>query len=372
MKRKMFLMTLCVLLFGMSPAFQIQAVFAYTMDELLKLSNQIKNENPGIDFKIRLDKEQYKAGEDVVIEFMADKDCYVALIDIGTSGRTIILFPNKWHPDNKIEKDKIYAIPPPGSNFSYRVMGPDGEEHIKAIASVDPVLSKIDSLQEELKQPIETKPEKGQASSGQVFLSMKDPGVVLKDIGIVFQKLDPSKWATVELPFKIVNAGQAPPATSQTQQPSLSKPAESTEVVKGKGGFLEIWYDPNKWKVGPSSNPSAEFAFTHSAGDAYVNVIAERISVPIATLKKAFLENIRNVASDVTIKEEKEVRVNQEPFTSILLNCTVQGIPLTYYSYLWSGKSGAIQVLGFSGQNLFQDYRNDLEKFMNGLVITKP
>ena len=101
MKRNMYALTMCVLLLGMAPAFQIQTVFAYTLEDLLKLTKQIQNENPGIELDIKTDKDEYKVGEDVVIEFTADKDCYVALIDIGTSGRTIILFPNKWHPDNK-------------------------------------------------------------------------------------------------------------------------------------------------------------------------------------------------------------------------------------------------------------------------------
>jgi len=367
MKRKMFLLTMCLVLLGMAPAFQIQPVFAYTLEDLLKLTSQIKNENPGIKFEIKTDKDEYKVGEDVVIQFKADKVCYLALIDIGTSGKAIILFPNKWHTDNKIEKDKTYTIPPLGSNFSYRVMAPTGLEHIKALASVDPVLSKVESLQEELKQPIETKPEKGQ-----VFLSMKDPGVVLKDIGIEFQKLDPSKWATTELTLKIVDAGQAPPATSPSETSSLTKPEESTKSVQSKGGFFEIWYDPNKWKVGQSRNPNAEFALTHAAGDAYINVITERISVPLPTLKKAFVENVGNVAQDAVVKEEKDLRINQTPVASIILNCTIEGIPFTYYSLLRSGNSGTVQIIGYCGQNLFQEYKSDFEKLMSGLLITKP
>ena len=46
MKRKMLLLTLCVLLFGMAPALQIHEVFAYTLQDLLKLTKQIQNEIP--------------------------------------------------------------------------------------------------------------------------------------------------------------------------------------------------------------------------------------------------------------------------------------------------------------------------------------
>ncbi len=371
MKRKIFALTLCVLFLGVAPACGIQAVFAYTLDDLLKLTSQIKNENPGIKFEIKTDKNEYKVGEDVVIQFKADKDCYLALIDIGTSGRTIILFPNKWHPDNKIEKDKTYTIPPLGSNFSYRVMTPTGVEHIKALASVDPVLSKVDSLQEELKQPIETKPEKGQ-----VFLSMKDPGVVLKDIGIVFQKLDSSKWATKEYSFKIADAG-AGPAPSPEEKPTatpVTKPTEATEVFKGKDGFYQISYDPSKWQVSPGPSDIAETAFNHKEGDADVLVLVQpgKTSVPMETIKQAFLEILKGVASDVVVKEDKEIRVNNTTVTSMIVNGKSEGTPYTFHGYLWHGDSGVVELVGSCPENALPQFKGDIEKFLNGLAILKP
>ncbi len=371
MKRTMFVLALCALLLGMVPPFQMQMVFAYTAEDLLKLTTQIKNENPGIKFEIKTDKTEYKVGEDVVIQFKADKDCYLALIDIGTSGKTIILFPNKWHSDNRIEKDKTYTIPPLGSDFSYKVLLPAGEEHIKALASVDPVLSKIESLQEELKQPIETKPEKGQ-----VFLSMKDPGVVLKDIGLVFQKLDPSKWATKDCTLKIVDAG-AGSTTPQEQPPSatpVTKPTEGTEVFKGKDGFYEIRYDATKWQASPGPGDNAEKAFNHKSGDADALVLVQpgQASVPMETIKQAFLEIIKGVASDVVVKEDKEIQINNNTVTSMIVNGKSEGNPYYFHGYLWKGASGVVEVVGSCPENVLPQFRDDIEKFLNGLVILKP
>ncbi|MFH0958508.1 MAG: DUF4384 domain-containing protein [Pseudomonadota bacterium] len=367
----MFVLTMCALLLGMTTPFQIQMAFAYTAEELLKLTTQIKNENPGIKFDIKTDKDEYKVGEDVVIRFKADKDCYVALIDVGTSGKTIILFPNKWHSDNKIEKDKTYTIPPLGSDFAYKVLPPAGEEHIKAIASVDPVLSKIASLQEELKQPIETKPEKGQ-----VFLSMKDPGLVLKDIGIVFQKLDPSKWATKEYTLKIVDAGAvstSPPEPPPSVTP-VTKPTEGTEVFKGKDGFYEIRYDATKWQASPGPGDIAETAFNHKSGDADVLVLVQpgQVSVPMETIKQAFLEIIKGVASDVVVKEDKEIQVNNTTVTSITVNGKSEGTPYCFHGYLWKGASGVVDVVGSCPESVYPQFKDDIEKFLNGLVILKP
>jgi Domain of unknown function (DUF4384) len=371
MRKKVFLLTLWIMLFGVGQPFQVQAVFAYTMEDLLKLTRQIQNENPGIDFKIRTDKEGYKLGEDVAIEFMSDKDCYLALIDVGTSGKTLVLFPNKWHPDNKIEKGKIYKIPPPGSNFSFKVMGPAGEEHIKAIASLDQVLSKIDSLQAELKQPVQTQPEKGVTSPGEVFLSMKDPGVVLKDIGVVFKQLDPSKWATAELSFKIDDSGQSPPAATPPLQPPTTKPAGEAGVVKSKKASFEISYDPKKWALQNSVEAPIEFSFQHSDKEAFINIISERTEIPTETLKKAFMKNLEGKATDVKIVEEKEIKIGETPVVSLTLDLKADGIPLTFYNYLWSGNSGTAQVMCFCGQTIFNDHKDDFQKFMNGITITK-
>lgn len=235
MTKKMVCVAMMGGLFTMVLLSQSATVYAYTLEELVKLSSQIQNERPGINLELAGNKADYQVGENVGFEFKADKDCYLVLIDIGTSGRAIILFPNKWHPDNKIEKDKTYMIPPKGSKIAYKVQGPTGMERIKAIASVDPVLSKVESLQEELRVPLPPQTGGGGAqelSQGQVFLAMKDPGVVLKDIGIVFSKLDLSKWATAELTFKIADARLTPSAGQAQPQAPAATPAPTAPPEK--------------------------------------------------------------------------------------------------------------------------------------------
>ncbi len=190
------------------------SVFAADLAELIALADKIKNENPGINLTLGTDKSEYPIGEKVDFTFEADKDCYLALIDIGTSGRTIILFPNKWHTNNKVEKGKTYKIPPDSADFAYRVEGPVGTERIKAIASIEPMLFSVESLQQELRTSLEQN-----LQTRGTFLTMKDPGGVLKDIGIVLAKADPTKWSTLELQFKVA-AAAGPSAPSATEPPA--------------------------------------------------------------------------------------------------------------------------------------------------------
>jgi hypothetical protein len=199
--------TVFLLAFGASgPAYSDQA------EDLVALANTIKNQAPGINFTIGTEKFTYNIAEPLYFTFTADKDCYVAIVDIGTSGKMTLLFPNKWHPDNRIENGKMYRIPPEGSDFSFKLTGPPGTEHVKVIASVDQVFSRVRSLQQEVKVPI--------PQAGNAFLTMKNPGLVLKDIRVAFSGLDPSKWATGDLTFQLVDSGagaQGPGAPEQTE-----------------------------------------------------------------------------------------------------------------------------------------------------------
>jgi hypothetical protein len=176
--------------------------------ELIALANKIQNETPGIVFELWTegDKTTFQVSEPVVFGFKADKDCYLAMINVGTSGQTTLLFPNKWHPDNKITKEKTYRIPPEGSDYAFKLMGPPGNERIKVIASLEPILANVQSLQQELRTPVEQS-----GSGGGTFLTMKNPSLVLKDIGFAFAGVDPGKWATLEMAFPVVAAGSAPP-----------------------------------------------------------------------------------------------------------------------------------------------------------------
>lgn len=202
------------------------SAFCSNSAELIALADKIKNENPGIQLTVGTDKKEYQIGEKVAFEFTADKDCYLALIDIGTSGRTLILFPNKWHTENKVEKGKIYKIPAEAADFAYKVEGPVGTERIKIIASLKPFLQDVQSLQQEVRVPLEQ-------SSGQggTFLSMKNPEMVLKDIHFLVAGVDPREWATVDLQFKVtaaVSPEATPTPTPAAAQSATSQPRPET------------------------------------------------------------------------------------------------------------------------------------------------
>lgn len=81
----------------------------------------------------------YAQGETATILVSTNRDAYVTILDVGTSGKTHVIFPNKQQPDNRVEAHQVVAIPGEDAAFRLRVGGPAGRELIKVFASEEPL-----------------------------------------------------------------------------------------------------------------------------------------------------------------------------------------------------------------------------------------
>ena len=84
------------------------------------------------------DKKEYEIGDALNILFKSDRDCYLNLLDIGTSGKLTVLFPNSFNSNNFIKGGRTYSIPRDFGKFTIDVVEPVGVERIKAIATLEP------------------------------------------------------------------------------------------------------------------------------------------------------------------------------------------------------------------------------------------
>ena len=72
--------------------------------------------------------------------FRAETDCYLTMINLGTSGKITVLFPNRYRPDGRIEGGKVYRTETRGDMpFKIRAKGPPGLELVKVIATLQPL-----------------------------------------------------------------------------------------------------------------------------------------------------------------------------------------------------------------------------------------
>lgn len=187
-------------LFASVAAFQATGYCEDQNKQIVAELQQIKNPAKPINIKfVSVDKadpkkvvDTVKVGDTVNFGFVADQDCYVYILDIGTSGKAHILFPNKWQTGNKAEKGKVYLLPPEGSNVVFRAQGPEGKNFVKAIATLTPQ---------------QTLP-KTESKADEPFAEITNPSTQFKDLAAELEKTNEKNWAEAELMINVVKPDQ--------------------------------------------------------------------------------------------------------------------------------------------------------------------
>ena len=91
----------------------------------------------------------YRVGDTLKLFVKTNRDAFITVVDVGTSGKVVVLFPNKHASDNRIGADKVLEIPGPKAPYDIRVGGPAGQELIKVIATTRPgAIIRADQLSE--------------------------------------------------------------------------------------------------------------------------------------------------------------------------------------------------------------------------------
>lgn len=172
--------------------------------------------------------------------------------------------------------------------------------------------------------------------------------------------------------WKYVNAVEEPEVETTVNSKEFKRPTSSTFQITSKKVNVGVHINPKKWafEKGEDNEP-AEFRFQLKDKDAYGMLIAEKIEIPIENLKKIAVENARSVAPDIRIVKLEQRTVNGLKVLLMQMNGTMQGVQFTYYGYYYSFKGGTIQLLTYTSQNLLDEYKPDMEDFLNGFELTK-
>jgi len=143
-------------------------------------------------------------------------------------------------------------------------------------------------------------------------------------------------------------------------------------VVAGRGatlplvrGAFQLTYDPAKWKPQDSSESNV-VQLVHASGDAYLKVIAERLEIDPTHLSDVAVTNARSASSDVKIITESWRTINGLRTLVLRLDGMTNGIRFTFYNQMYSDTSGTVQLAGWTGANLFDEYRRDFLELFAG------
>lgn len=77
----------------------------------------------------------YRIGENLQLHVFLNHDAYLKVYHVDVTGKTQLIYPNRFHPDNKVVGGGFVQIPQPGDPFQFRLGPPYGTEFIKVVAS---------------------------------------------------------------------------------------------------------------------------------------------------------------------------------------------------------------------------------------------
>lgn len=168
----------------------------------------------------------YVFGERVALNVKTGQDAYVTVLDVGTSGKVHIIFPNRYQRDNRVRAGQVVQIPDPQADFAFQVQGPAGAELIKVIATQG-------------QQPLFAD---DSAEPAGPYQALKAPApAVAKDLAVTLRERYGNQWAEYEEVIRVV-----PPALVG-QTPPPARPAAATSGTFAPGG------------APPAGAPSAPF-----------------------------------------------------------------------------------------------------------------
>lgn len=207
----------------------------------------------------------------------------------------------------------------------------------------------------------------------ELLKNMRTPGIgieeVFKRVRITVRNLTQNK----QTPWESSSLAGNFYFTSSTPQPAMESrpPSAKTEFKTQKGNF-SVWIDTTKWRLSPQAPGEAEYFFIHKNGSGYALIIPERISFPSANLKEIILQVIRQAAPDAKIISEEMKIVNEQKILSMKTEGTINGVPVTYYGYYYTGEAGSLQVVTYTPKSLFKEFEQEFTEFLNGTEIHPP
>jgi hypothetical protein len=147
------------------------------------------------------------------------------------------------------------------------------------------------------------------------------------------------------------------------------KDIKSTFLVKSQKLNIGVWINPKIWSFTKGAvDDDFEFEFEKKDEDLYGMLISEKMEIPLETLKSIAIENAKSAAPDVKVVKEEYRNVNGVQVLMLQMTGTIQNVKFTYFGYYYSNSNGTIQLLTYTGENLFSNYQKDIEEFLNGFV----
>jgi len=157
-----------------------------------------------------------------------------------------------------------------------------------------------------------------------------------------------------------------------TTNPKIFKKNKQSnfDIKSGKTNSL-FAINSKKWKFKKNENghESAEYTFELKNGDLYGMAISEQVEIDVEELAKIAFDNAKGAAPDTEIVKKEYRIVNGNKVIYMEMVGTIQSIKFKYLGYYFSNSSGSTQYLAYTGNNLVDKYKTDINNFLNGFSV---
>jgi len=99
-----------------------------------------KGADDGIAVKLWTEKTRYRVGDRLTLSFETNRDAFLTIVNVGSSGEVTILFPNRFSGGHGVKAGRTYRIPETTDSYELELKGPPGVELVYALLTLKPVL----------------------------------------------------------------------------------------------------------------------------------------------------------------------------------------------------------------------------------------
>jgi hypothetical protein len=177
---------------------------------------------------------------------------------------------------------------------------------------------------------------------------------------------DNGKWTYANKTGKT----KTPSAEIKLNKNKFVKSQNATFPVKSKINDSVFYINPKKWTFAKGTE-DAEYDFELKGKDLYGTVITEEISMSPETIANLAFSNIKEGSSGAKILQKEYRIVNGVKMIFMKMQATVEGIKLVYFGYYYANRSGTTQFILYTGENLADKYKTEIDEFLNGFVVKK-
>lgn len=150
-------------------------------------------------------------GEMIKVEIKSTRDCFISVVQVGSSGKATLLFPNKEHPSAAVKSNEAVFLP---KGFNFRVDAPTGIQTIKVFATEKPLevpelnaegaMGEFKSIQDFKSLISELDTKLSRQMTRDLTMVREEPAAAVVNAAVVAQNAVPlAGWSSTTITFRI-------------------------------------------------------------------------------------------------------------------------------------------------------------------------